>query len=311
MKPAQFVVILLLGSYCQILCDVQALAQRIGGPAALPGADAQPAETRTETEPGYLGVITDDRSEAGRGTRIVQITPDSPAALAGLKLTDLITAIDGRPIRSIDDIVAVLKSSTVGSRLKLSIVRADKPQTIEVTLGRRPPPEAQTAPLGLIPEPSDPLEKSGGGELLDSLVLRGANPELATRGQRLGVRTSSVTDELRRRLRLPTNSGAVVISHAVGSAAQTAGIPIDAVIIKANGQPVSGPHDLARILENSKDGQSLKIRYLFDGREKEATVTLAGAPPENGASDKPKTCRASSASARYAARWTACSDTGE
>jgi S1-C subfamily serine protease len=52
---------------------------------------------------------------------------------------DLVTAIDGRPLRRVDDLVIYLENyKRVGETVTLSILRDGRPLTLTVTLGERP-----------------------------------------------------------------------------------------------------------------------------------------------------------------------------
>src|SRR3954469_20785177 len=64
------------------------------------GAATDPS---AKAEPGFLGLIADDRQEEGRGVRVMDVMPQGPAAKAGLKAGDLITGINSREIKTMDD----------------------------------------------------------------------------------------------------------------------------------------------------------------------------------------------------------------
>jgi len=52
---------------------------------------------------------------------------------------DLVTAIDGRPLRRVDDLVIYLENyKRVGETVTLSVLRDGQPLTLTVTLGERP-----------------------------------------------------------------------------------------------------------------------------------------------------------------------------
>jgi serine protease Do len=88
------------------------------------------------------------------GALVINVTPGGPAANAGLKGStqqvtingqqavvggDVITAIDGAPIKSIDDLISYLAGQTsVGQKVTLSIIRNGSAMTVDVTLGARP-----------------------------------------------------------------------------------------------------------------------------------------------------------------------------
>ncbi|MGH2522956.1 MAG: PDZ domain-containing protein [Anaerolineales bacterium] len=85
-----------------------------------------------------------------QGAVIGKVAADSPAASAGLKAHDVITAIDGEPVedpRSLADAVAALKP---GDTLTLTVYGPgeEAPRMVEVTLGEHPD-EADRAYLGV------------------------------------------------------------------------------------------------------------------------------------------------------------------
>ncbi len=112
----------------------------------------------------YLGIsgidMTPDIAQAmnlptdTRGALVEEVTSGGPADKAGLKASnttvtingvqgtvggDVITSIDGNPIKSMSDLIAYLAIHTqVGQTISLSILRDGKTQTVQMTLGTRP-----------------------------------------------------------------------------------------------------------------------------------------------------------------------------
>jgi S1-C subfamily serine protease len=234
--------------------------------AAAAEGDEQPAP-RAAAEPGYLGAVADDRQDRGQGVRIVEVVPGGPAEKAGLADGDLVTAIDGLAVRSMADVAGALQASSPGQRLEVTIDREGESRTIEVTLGLRPPPgERRFDDFGRIPEEGE--VPAPGGKLP-------GEPE----GQTLGITAGPVTEESRRRLRLPDATGALVTEVLVGSPADRAGIPLGAVIVAANGQEVDRPADLGEIVRESERGRSLSLDYLVRGKRIRAMVELDSEEP--------------------------------
>jgi len=62
----------------------------------------------------------------------------SPAQQAGLKVGDVITAIDGQTVNTNSDLAGALLSDTPGAKVKLTIMRGATQSTITVTVGERP-----------------------------------------------------------------------------------------------------------------------------------------------------------------------------
>jgi S1-C subfamily serine protease len=98
----------------------------------------------------YLGVsttpITSDLSfqfnlTVDRGAFVLGTTGNGPAAAAGIREGDVITAIDGRPVASAEDVGDILGTFDPGDRVEVELVGTDgSVRTIEVTLGTRPLP---------------------------------------------------------------------------------------------------------------------------------------------------------------------------
>ncbi len=202
-------------------------------------------------EAGYLGLIGDDTADSS-GVRLLEVYANQPAAQGGLAAGDLITEIDGRKIRTVDEMLAALQGKAVGAQLPIAIQRDGAEQKLNVTLGRRPPAEQPSEDL---PAPEQPVQPP------------------VPKGPRLGVRTVPVTPEVQRQNALPDTAGAQVVSVAVGSPAEQVGIPLGAVITAVNGTPIRTPEDLATAIRRIK-APEVKLKYVESGRPLEATATL-------------------------------------
>ena len=95
---------------------------------------------------GYLGVssetVTADVAEQlglpkdAKGVAITDITPDSPADKGGLKRTDVILAINDKPVSSLEELRLVVAQMLPDTKVKIKLIREAKELTIEVTLGK-------------------------------------------------------------------------------------------------------------------------------------------------------------------------------
>ncbi len=74
----------------------------------------------------YFGIAS------GRGVLVTAVTEDGPAAKAGVKAGDVITAIDGEEIDSPGDVSRVITSKKEGD-VTLTVIRNKSQQTIRVT----------------------------------------------------------------------------------------------------------------------------------------------------------------------------------
>jgi membrane-associated protease RseP (regulator of RpoE activity) len=69
------------------------------------------------------------------GVLVASVTPDTPAAAAGLKAGDVITALDGKAVKTPDDLVRMVRDLPGGQEVSLSVVRSGAPLTIKLKLG--------------------------------------------------------------------------------------------------------------------------------------------------------------------------------
>jgi S1-C subfamily serine protease len=72
-----------------------------------------------------------------QGIIISQILPGSPAAQAGLKVNDVIAKINDQQIDGAHPISSILLHTRPGDKVKLTIIRDGKQQTVDLTLGRQ------------------------------------------------------------------------------------------------------------------------------------------------------------------------------
>lgn len=235
-------------------------------------ADGRAVDEPGDFEPGYLGIIADDRDEA-RGVRVLDVVPGGPASGAGLLPGDLILGITNRPVPDMETLSALIQTQGPGSDVIFQIERRGQPLEVRVRLGRRPPPGGRAfADFGRIPDddradqipdPRAPTEPPPG-----------APPE-AQRQVMLGVRAVPATAEAARHLRLPTTRGALVVEVRPNTPAAEAGIPVDAFITAINGFAVENPADLVAMLNRVEYGDEVEITFYWRDQMLTRTVTLA------------------------------------
>jgi serine protease Do len=265
----RFAILLVVGFWCGRAnwAAAQPALERLENQVRNRGAAGAEPEGQADApadNTGYLGVVADDRTESGKGVRIMEVVRGSPAEKSGLRADDLVTAVAGKPVKTMEDFARVLGPAPVGSQLLFEIKRDRKPQQLEVTLGRRPPREERPfSDFGPIPEtaPSAEAPPSGAGAM--------PRPGL------LGVRVEAVTAEARAELDLPSSDGAMIVHVNPGSPGERAGLPVQGVIVAVDEKQVANPGDLKRLIARAGAGANVKITYYFDGKLNERTVRLA------------------------------------
>jgi serine protease DegQ len=84
-----------------------------------------------------LGVLVADLVGDGRGlegVKVERVEPGSGAERAGLRVGDIITAVDGRTVRSASDLRSRIALSPVESAVKVDVVRDSRTMTLQVRL---------------------------------------------------------------------------------------------------------------------------------------------------------------------------------
>jgi serine protease Do len=85
--------------------------------------------------------IVSDTGEIQRtrtGVVIHQVLEGSPAAKAGLQFGDLLIAVAGEPVKSVEEAIFWIGNQSPGNSIALTILRDGEQQVIDVTIGDRP-----------------------------------------------------------------------------------------------------------------------------------------------------------------------------
>src|SRR4051812_31662293 len=90
----------------------------------------------------FLGIVGGTRTLAEpvagrigrkRGLEIVQLLEPSPAAAAGLRVGDIVLALDGDPIEGVGDLQRRLGGDLIGRSVELRVDRAGEPRSISIS----------------------------------------------------------------------------------------------------------------------------------------------------------------------------------
>jgi putative serine protease PepD len=84
----------------------------------------------------YIGIQSTDAP--GGGAEIVTVNPGTPGDTAGLRQGDIITKVDGQPVRQSGDVSSLITSKKPGDKVQLEVQRGGRTQKVTLTLGTRP-----------------------------------------------------------------------------------------------------------------------------------------------------------------------------
>jgi serine protease Do len=193
----------------------------------------------------------------GSGVTVSNVVSGSPADEAGLKIGDTITSVDGKDVKTGDDLVEDIASRKPGSKAKLAFVRNGKKQEATVSIADR-----------------SKLFASRLGEEDEN------QSEEAPKASKFGVTVRSITPDLADRLGIAAGKGVVVQDVKQGSFAEDVGLNRGDVVLEVNKQPVNGPDDFAKIESSLKSGQDVVFLVRPRGsRPQDGTIFLAGTLP--------------------------------
>jgi serine protease Do len=161
---------------------------------------------------GYLGVKIQDMDKSAaafgldpdtKGVLIVEVTPNTPGARAGLQPGDVVVAFNDKPVTRSAELQRLVGDAEVGSDATLTVLRNGK--NVKVTARLDELPDENASEPDTTPAPSD------------------NGNDNATAGP-LGLKVSPVTPQLTRRFGLKTNKGLVIVGIDANSAAADAGL---------------------------------------------------------------------------------------
>ena len=89
-------------------------------------------------------VVIEDMSAGGR-RKVIQVQKDSAADKAGLKVGDVILAIDGQPLADLETFNVIMSQQRWADRMSMKVARDGKEEALTVVF-RRDAPEAAKAP---------------------------------------------------------------------------------------------------------------------------------------------------------------------
>ena len=193
----------------------------------------------------------------GSGVTISDVVPGSPADEAGLKVGDTITAVDGKNVKTGDELVADIAGRKPGSKVSLGFVRNGKNQTASVIVADRA--KLFAARLG---------EDDSGGE------------ESTPKEAKLGLTVRAITSDMADKLDITAGKGVIVQDVKNSSFADDVGLTRGDVILEINKQPVNTEADFNRVASALKSGQDVVflVRQRGAGNQ-DGTIFLAGTLP--------------------------------
>jgi len=200
---------------------------------------------------GWLGVMIQhvtpelaDQFKLDRpiGALVGEVTPDSPAAKAGIKQGDIIIAYNGREVTQMSLLPAMVAQTPVGSKADVTLYRDGKKKNITVTIAK--------------------LEE-------DETVFSGTPAEPQ---KNLGMTVQEITPEIAKSMGLEDTSGVLVANVEPDSPAYEAGVRRGDVIIEVSQKPITNLESYKKARKETDGSDSILLLIKRENRTRYVAV---------------------------------------
>jgi serine protease Do len=187
---------------------------------------------------GWLGVSVQDISEdiaksmklKDRGGALISdVFKEDPADKAGLKSGDIVTEINGKPVKDTHELLLMIAGFHVGNTIKIKIIRDGREMVLPITVAER-------------------TERSEMASVLQS-------------GEAFGMTVQEITPEIAKHFGLTINKGLIVVYVQEGTIAEEVGIQPQDIILEVNRVRVATIREYQKTL--TKAGKKGSILLLI------------------------------------------------
>ncbi len=193
-------------------------------------------EEKGKVTRGWLGVaiqpVTPELAKSfgvtgEKGALVADITKDSPADKAGLKIGDIILEFDGKEIQEMNNLPRLVAATPIGKKVKIKILRNGKSKVVTATIERL---------------------KEGAESV-----------QTGTEQDRIGVTVRDLNAELAAQIGIKETKGVVVVAVKPGGIAEEAGIAVGDVIKEIDGTQINTVADFAKAISAHKKDEITRL----------------------------------------------------
>ncbi|MFO0807038.1 MAG: trypsin-like peptidase domain-containing protein [Gemmataceae bacterium] len=176
------------------------------------------------------------------GAAIATMEPNSPASKGGLLVDDVVTSINGQPIREQRELIRVVGESPVGEAVDVELLRDGKPVKLKVSLGELPSVERGAAAFSPVEDAERVAVRKAGLNLIDAMNRN--------------------------------KDGAAAVATANGIAAG-AGVQPGMYIVRVNRKPVASAEEAKSAIESGDLNAGVLVHVQYRTRSGQWTSRLA------------------------------------
>ena len=202
---------------------------------------------------GRLGVQIRDLTEgmvkqwnlkSKAGAVVISIEPDSPAELAKIRQYDVISQVNGEPVKNGDDLRFRIADILPGGKVSLTVVRDGKETNVTAVV-----------------DELEPVSEKG---------------QVASLDRDIGVSVVALSPNSARRYGLRTTEGLLITEVRNGSEAARQNLAAGMIILEVNRRKVTTVGEFEDILKKTESGDEviLLVRHELDGRPQDFIATV-------------------------------------
>ena len=186
---------------------------------------------------GWLGVsiqqVTPELAQSfglqnESGALVADVSKESPAEKAGIKVGDVILEFDGKPIHEMNELPRLVAMAPPGRKATVTVLRGGKKEQLVATVER--------------------LKDTGEG-----------SPSGGVEQQNMGMTVRELGKDIAARLGVQEGKGVYVAEVKPGGKAEEAGIVPGDVIVEVNGITIAGMPDYEKALAGHKQGSFMRL----------------------------------------------------
>lgn len=175
------------------------------------------------------------------GVFVERVEPGGPADKAGIRVEDIIIALNGKPVKDGEDLVNRVSGTPVGTEITVTVLRAGKKIEVPVKIGER-------------------------AEVFPRLAGRRMRPEgptgAGTTQAKFGMAIRNLTENDRDRLGYEDKGGVLITEVDPGSFAEDIGLAPRDIITSINRQAVNSVEDVERVQRGLRPGDPVAFRVM-------------------------------------------------
>ena len=218
----------------------------------------------------FLGVSLQD---SANGVTVAQVVDGSAAATAGIKVGDVITAINGTSVTTSQEAASAVAALKVGDQVTIDLTRDGNKMTVTATLGMHPQRMQPGQPMNPPGQGRQGRGNGGNGFRPNPSQMMPMLTYMFGTGH-LGITFQTIDADLAKTNNLSVTDGALITVVEPGSPAEKAGLKLNDIITAVEGDKVDLKRPLSYRLLPYQSGDSVTLSVLRDGQSQDIQVTL-------------------------------------